>query len=165
MLLSKHRSSILSKQVMNLPCVVKLAWCVLTNPLQCNEMPARWFEVLLHPWTTQCILYLKKSDNRLNNQKSAKILSSNAAFQFISMKITMWSFPVASLTSLPLPAPSLMLRGRNILINGGLKISRNTVGEKTVFLRSEWKSVWNDNYKHYINFWKMQKPRTLQIWS
>ena len=115
MLLSKHRSSKLSKQVMNLPCVVKLARCVLTNLLQCNDIPAWWFEVLLHPWTTQRILYLKKSDNRLNKRKSAKILSSNAAFQFICMKITMWSFPLASLTSLPLLAPSLMLRGRNML--------------------------------------------------
>ena len=115
MLLSKHRSSKLSKQVMNLPCVVKLARCVVTNLLQCNEMPARWFEVLLHPWTTQHILYLKKSDNQLNKRKSAKILSSNAAFQFICMKITVWSFPLASLTSLPLLAPSLMLHGRNML--------------------------------------------------
>ena len=94
MLLSKHRSSKLSKQVMNLPCVVKLARCVLTNLLQCNEMPARWFEVLLHPWTTQRIFYLKISDNRLNKRKSAKMLSSNAAFQFICMKITIRVFPL-----------------------------------------------------------------------
>ena len=73
------------------------------------------FEVLLHPLITRHSFYLKKSDNRLNKRKSTKILSSNAAFQFICMKITMRSFPLANLTSLPLLVPSLVPRGRNML--------------------------------------------------